>query len=475
MRQNIMNQESSVPRKNNLLWLAGIVALVYACVFLYFAFFDNGIFSEYGYPIHNGGDSSEYALLTENLLKHGTFSLDLETPEMFRTPGYSFFLMPFVALDPSFMLAIAAQIALIAASAVLIVLLGRKFLPDPLPLVAALFFVFDPASVFYTIGIWSETPFVFLSLLSAWLLFAKEKRGWGCAALAGIALGCAALIRPAGEYLIVIYALVALFSYMKMFGWQKAAAHALLIVIAAGAVVAPWYARNAEESGALGLSTTGPYTFLFYHAKYFAVKSGVAGEDFDRSVYERLGVSGSDELRSVAYSRGMMEIVKETFLADFLRYTLFHGLGSANLFLGSSIRDFTLNAPLLSESLSTLGLIGKNDVNVKELFAQDPLGAVWYSVSSEPLLTLERILRVAMLALFALGIVFLILKKRVTGLTVLAVLVVLYTAAAIGPVSQPRYRVPLEPFFYLIAAAGLLMFPWKWRSSSVKLDEPHHG
>jgi len=455
---------------NTNVFVIFVITAVYLSIFFYISLLDNGIFSDYGYPIHNGGDSSEYAFLTKNLLESGSFSLD-GSPEMFRTPGYSLFLAPFVVLDSSFLLAIAVQIALLIGSAILIRKIGEKFLPAPLPLLAALFFALDPATVFYTLGIWSEIPFVFLSLLSAYLLFVKESRGWADLALAGLALGFAALVRPAGEYMILLYAAVALFTYMKSAGFRIATTHAVLVLLVAAAVLLPWYVRNFDATGEIGLSTTGPYTFLFYHAKNFALKSGISGEEFDRNVYQRIGVAENRELRSIEYSDDMMGIVKETVLADPVRYGIYHALGSANLFLGSSIRDASINLPNVSAALSAIGLIGQNDINVKELFATDPLRAIWYSVSSEPLLTLERVFRLFTVVLFVLGMWNLFLENRVMGITVLSVLIVLYTAAAIGPVSYPRYRIPLEPFFYLIAAAGLLKLPWRIRGTSVKVPQ----
>jgi hypothetical protein len=47
--------------------------------------------------------------------------------------------------------------------------------------------------------------------------------------------------------------------------------------------------------------------------------------------------------------------------------------------------------------------------------------------------------------------------------------IVAYTALVIGPVSYPRYRIPLEPFLYLITALGLLSLPWKTKGTSVKV------
>lgn len=453
----------------NYLFVGLIVVLVYVCAFAYIALSDNGVFSNFGYPIHNGGDSSEYAQLTQNLVESGTFTLG-NVPEMFRSPGYSFFLAPFFALDNSFYLAVFAQILLVLGCALLIYEIGKKFLPEFWALICALFFALDPTTIFYSLSIFSDTLFTFLTLLAVYLLFIREKIGWGEYALAGLVLGFGALVRSAGEYLVIIFAIFALYEAVKSVSFRKAILLTLLFLVSAFAVVAPWYVRNFQESGAIGLSTTGPYTFLFYHVKDFEMrKHGVSEEAFIAEVKNRLQVSETSELRNIAYSKGMMDIVKEKIFADPINYGIYHITGSINLFLSSSLRDLTLNLPNLENALSTAGLIGKNDVNIKAFFTTDPIRAIWYSLTSEPLFTFERVLRLLGLQL-ALGvIVYAFFTRRMSTLFLLMSVIVAYTALVIGPVSYPRYRIPLEPFLYLITALGLLSLPWKTKGTSVKV------
>ena len=441
--------------------LVSIVFFVYVLSFVYVAFFDSGVFSDFGYPIHNGGDSSEYALLTQNLANYGAYSLspDFSVPEMFRTPGYSVFLAPLYAMDNSFYLAIFAQILLVLGCAFLIYEIGKKFLPEFWAILCALFFALDPTTIFYSLSIFSDTLFTFLVLLAVYLLFVREKIGWWEYALAGLVLGFGALVRSAGEYLVIIFALFALYEAVKRVSFRKAILLALLFLVSAFAVIAPWYVRNFQESGAIGLSTTGPQALLLYGVKDFEMrKHGVTEEAFTNEIKDRLKVNDMAELRSVAYSKGMMEIVKEKIFADPINYGIYHISGSINLFLSSSLRDVTLNLPKLESALSSVGLIGKNDVNIKAFFTVDPLRAIWYSITAEPLFTFERVLRLLGLQLALAVVVYAFFKRRMSTLFVLMVVIVAYTALVIGPVSYPRYRIPLEPFLYLITAFGMFCF-----------------
>lgn len=470
-----MSQGNSVQKTKHQRWwvLSLLVGAVYVCSFAYIALSDNGIFSDFGYPIHNGGDSSEYALLTQNLADYGAYSLspDFSVPEMFRSPGYSFFLAPLYALDNSFYFAIFAQILLVVGCALLIYEIGKKFLPEFWALICGLFFALDPTTIFYSLSIFSDTLFTFLTLLAVYLLFIREKIGWGEYALAGLVLGFGALVRSAGEYLVIIFAVFALYEAVKRVSFRKAILLTLLFLVSAFAVVAPWYVRNFQESGAIGLSTTGPYTFLFYHVKDFEMrKHGVSEEAFIAEVKNRLQVSETSELRNIAYSKGMMDIVKEKIFADPINYGIYHISGSINLFLSSSLRDLTLNLPNLEKALSSAGLIGKNDVNIKAFFSVDPLKAVWYSMTSEPLFTFERLLRLFGLQ-FALAVVaYAFFKRRFSTLFLLMTVIVAYTALVIGPVSYPRYRIPLEPFLYLLTALSVFCFFPKLASKDEQKD-----
>ncbi len=445
---------------------------IYLFFVTYVLLFDNGIFSNFGYPIHNGGDSSEYAILTQNLVESGAFTLGGNAPEMFRSPGYSLFLAPFYAIDHSLYLAIFVQILLVLGSAFLIYEIGKKFLPEFWAAICALFFALDPATIFYSLSIFSDLLFTFLSLLAVYLLFVRENRGWVAYGFAGLVLGFGALVRSAGEYLVIILAVFVLVEAVRRIGFRKAVFSVLLMLVTSLVVVTPWYVRNYQETKAVGLSTTGPYTFLFYHVKDFEMKKhGVSEEAFTDEIKERLNVADVAELRSIEYSKGMMEIVKEKIFADPLNYGVYHILGSINLFLSSSIRDTSLNLPKFGEALSAVGLAGGNTVNVKELLATDPARALWYGITAEPLFTFERVLRLLGL-LLAVGVtLYALVTRRFTILFLVLVTIVAYTALVIGPVSYARYRIPLEPFLYLITAYGWVSLPWKTKGTSVKVPQ----
>lgn len=449
-----MNQENSAPRGDRRA-LVLIVAGAYAVAFLYIFFFDHSIFGDRGYPIHNGGDSGEYATLAMNIAEYGTFSLTLDPPrpEMFRSPGYPLFLAPLYLLGHSFMLAIFVQALLVVGSALLIYLIGASFLQRPWPTVAALVYALDPTTIFYSLSLWSDGLFVFLILLAVYLLLVRPPGVW-VTGLAGLAVGYATLVRSAGSYLLFILAFFFLAATVQKVGFKKTVTALAVFLVACGMVLAPWYARNYHESGVVGLSTTGPYTLLMYHVRDFEIKKGVSAAEFDREVFSGLGVVDSLTLRDIRHASNMMQVVKERITADPVRYAVYHTLGSINFFLSSSIRDATINLPVLAHGLSSLGFIGGNEVSVKSLLTENPFKALRYATFAEPLLTLERLFRFIIVVLALIGVLGLLARRRMTALVALCITIIMYTALIIGPVSYPRYRMPAEPFLLLVAATG---------------------
>lgn len=439
--------------------LIGTVIIVYACAFFYISVFDTSIFSAYGYPVHNGGDSSEYALLTQNLVEHGEFTLDSAhfIPEMFRSPGYSFFLAPLYFIDHSFYLAIAVQIALVVGSALLIFAIGRKMLPSPWPTIVALAFALDPTTIFYSLSIWSDTLFIFLLLSVFYLLFILEPRIKVHVFLAGILLGFATLVRSGGEYLILVLAFFMCIDGVGRIGYTKTAASLGILLVAYSAILTPWYIRNYHYSGALGISSTGPNAILLYDVHDFLVrKTGKSNEAITAEILKALPTHDIQTLRSIKYSAPMMTLAEKYIKQYPIQYGLFHLSGSANLLLASSIRDIANNLPRLHAGLETLYLVGGNEINIKSLIVRNPLKALLYSIKGEPLLSLERVVRFLsiILAVFAIFLTFRSGGNRL--LISLSAIIVLYIALTVGPISYPRYRISAEPFLFLVTSAGIV-------------------
>jgi 4-amino-4-deoxy-L-arabinose transferase-like glycosyltransferase len=436
--------------------LISVVTVVYILASFYLAFVDSSVFIDHGYPVHGGGDSYHYALLTENLVAGHGFSVSESAPyvpDMLRSPGYSAFLVPLYVIDHTFRLAIVVQIFLVIGTALLIQAIGRKILPDRWASAVAFAYALDPTTIFYSLSIWSDTLFVFLLSAGFWLMFARTPRGWASALVPGVIMALAAYVRPAGGYLIWILAAFFVVAGISRIGWKKTLVSIIALLVAYGAVLAPWYVRNYKESGVAVLSSIGPYTLLLYDVHDFLISRGQSPESVNAEIASKLPFEG-DALRNAKYSYMMTDIAKEYIKRDPIGYATFHMFGSVNLLVSSSIRDLATNLSLLHTRLEALHLMSDNSVNVKSLIVRDPVGAVRYSLLDEPLLTLERVFRLATVFLAAVAFVLAIIRKRTRFFVLLFAIIVAYTALVIGPVSYPRYRMSAEPFLFMMAAAG---------------------
>lgn len=158
----------------------------------------------------------------------------------FWPPGYSFFLAGLYAVVG------ARQAAALAANAVLVsgaiaftYLLGRRIAREGIARLGAILFAVLAFSTKMSRDAYSEPLFTVLQLAVVWLSCVGG--GLGFAALAGVVLGLAHLVRPVAALLPV-----ALFVCQLLLGhkWRGAAARTLLMLATSCLVVAPWTVRN---------------------------------------------------------------------------------------------------------------------------------------------------------------------------------------------------------------------------------------
>ena len=170
--------------------------------------------------------------------------------------GYPAFLAGVYALaGPEPLAALAANGVLVAVTVVLSYGLARRLVGEALGRMAALAFALLATTMRMSQTEHSEP--LFMVLLYASLLLACGRRTLGRAALAGVPLGLASLVRvtalPAPALFLVIFALLGE-------TWRRAAARALVLGAAALCVVAPWTLRNARVLGHfVPVSTNGGY------------------------------------------------------------------------------------------------------------------------------------------------------------------------------------------------------------------------
>jgi hypothetical protein len=181
-------------------------------------------------------------------------------PGALQPPGYSVFAASLLAIsDRSLMAVRLAQVLLSTLTVWLVYQLGASWFGPRSGLAAAWLCALQPELIAFSHYFWSETLFVCLLLAGVALLArGSEPASRPAAALAGVALGCAALTRSS---LVALLPLLLLWlPLVQRAQWRTALARGALAACVAFATIAPWTARNwSVHDGFVLIDTNGAY------------------------------------------------------------------------------------------------------------------------------------------------------------------------------------------------------------------------
>jgi hypothetical protein len=198
---------------------------------------------------HLAPDSLGYVTLAENLGAGRGFSTATGppwTPNTFRTPGYPAFIAFVAALLPRWpvdvaVITVQSGLVLVAGVA-LLRLASRLGLDTRSRLAMSAVLALDPVAVGLCAMVLSETLFgtLFAIALLLWVTTLQDRRPL-TAFLAGVSVGCLALVRPVAAYLWAgpVFTLV-LAPGRRARRWALAG----LVVAGASCATAPWLLRN---------------------------------------------------------------------------------------------------------------------------------------------------------------------------------------------------------------------------------------
>lgn len=241
------------------------------------------------------GDQAEYGAIAENLAKGRGFAIQPEIPTPARAPGYPAFVAAvYAASGHSSRAVLVLQAALSAATCLLLLWLLRETLEDEnaARLGAGLLAVY-PVLIVYSGRLLTETLFTFLLAASMLLLARHLRRGrpWE-AALSGLVMGLAALVRP-GILLVpwLILGLMLLHGRLRAMAWLGYAAAFFMTLV-------PWTLRNQELFGIRSLCVRGPGFGLYTTGR---MTLGMSYEEASQGYYE---LTKRPEYREVTFEKG---------------------------------------------------------------------------------------------------------------------------------------------------------------------------
>jgi 4-amino-4-deoxy-L-arabinose transferase-like glycosyltransferase len=186
----------------------------------------------------------------ETFVHHGTYGFVAGVPSAYTQPLYGWFLIPVYWIFGRNWPAIGlTQIALAAATALLVLEIGRRLLPFRAAVAAAVITTLNPYLVWHDVHVNREiVDQVLAAAIVLVTLLAAERRSWRLAALDGLLCGLAIL---GNTRLVFVPVLVALYLAWRL----RALVPAVAVVVLAGAAVTPWLVRNDVQLGCWTLTT----------------------------------------------------------------------------------------------------------------------------------------------------------------------------------------------------------------------------
>jgi hypothetical protein len=426
-----------------------------------------------------GSDSMEYATLANNLLHHQVFSLDLKTPETFRSVGYPALLAGYLSRGLPFAAFPFVQMLLAVLTSFAIFLIGKNFWKTSVGFCAGVLYLFDPVTILNSLTLVTDIFYVFLVIWAFYFFFVYASGSWQMQAenayetgfraacfswaLGGLLLGLSTLVRPISMFLLFVFICLyfiktkieraKLLGRTKLFDRAKLASifvPVLLCLVCYSAVVTPWIFRNKKVSGVYGVSTVKSYNIYHYYIpEFLAFKKGISADDARKEVAKGLGVF--DE-RSLTNATKMQDRAFEFIKQKPISYVSFHLFKTIPFFISSGVETmFTAaNDALGYEAFSTV------QENMTGLLLHGKLSELLTVVRSHHAIAAEQIILCGLwlLALLSLSIGY---KRKDFFKVFLLWIVILYFTVLTGPVAYSRYRLPASPFLFLLASYAIVI------------------
>jgi 4-amino-4-deoxy-L-arabinose transferase-like glycosyltransferase len=246
-------------------------------------------------------DSGGYMALARLLIYDGNY-LEPSGQDLIWPPGYPLLIaMASLWQEPNPVAIAVLQLGMTGVLTLCLVWLGTKAAGQTAGLAAGWLYALSPNAAFWSMTVMSETFFSALLVLGvAACMSVIQGRRRTAALAAGLTLGAACLVRPAGTLLMVIWAGLLFCLLRRQQGGRSAAALALLLLSGGLAVIVPWMIRNQVARGEFVFSDVAARTFYGFNVA--SVLAEARGIDRNDAVQE-IGAGGDkwgDAIRVLA-------------------------------------------------------------------------------------------------------------------------------------------------------------------------------
>ena len=422
-------------------------------------------------PYVVSADASSWITPAESLLLHKDYVM-YDHPQyeyLFRPPIIPMFNAFFLWLggEHGIKTIILAQIVLVSVTSFLIAKTADK-IQKGAGFIAMVLFLFNPNTLSAAFLIQSETVFVFFLTFSTYaLLEYSDKHRWRDITISSLLLAIATLARPTTQYLIVLFPFACwllliivhkhtALTFQKIF--QSIVATGLAVLL-----VTPWALKLAQSEGSPTLTTAEIRSIYIYDQLLTleSYKKGISINDAIKTEVENKTLQQTKVCDSLEYNSSSrascFQEAEKRYIRQLLGYPIKEYVkpitkSFANFFFSGSSGNW--HNLLEMNNQSNLVTIATNVSNqqsftmVMEILRN--LG--FWSITITVLCLLFSVL----LKLMSLVGVYELVKRRHFAVLTVCLALIFYFFATTLFLGQSRYRVPIEPYFTVLATFGLL-------------------
>jgi hypothetical protein len=205
------------------------------------------------FPRDLGYDALAHRTYADLLIHHGHIPSPAQSQEFHTPPGFYAVAGAAEVVGQSWQVARGLNVVWVLGTAVLTVLVARELFPRDrrLQLTALVFAGLVPVVLKLAAMFHPETLSLFASTLALYLavrMLSRRSYGWKSAALLGIAIGLAQLVRTSNLWLVpIVLAGFAAAAFGGTVARRRAVSSAVVVLAATALVAGPWYVRQTVE------------------------------------------------------------------------------------------------------------------------------------------------------------------------------------------------------------------------------------
>ncbi len=397
-------------------------------------------------------DSSTYFQVVDNILHHGVFSMSTDSmpaPDNYRTPGYIFFLYPFVRFGVAPVWIAFAQSLIASVAVVIFYFIARKVFSDRVSVIAAVLYALEPftarAANLLTATALFASLFPLVPLLLVWYIKDGNRR---TLFTASVLLALCALVKPVA-YVFFPWLIVAVL--LREFSWRSLFFKGLPVLAVFFIIVFPWILRNKTVLGTWEFSSVTDYVIYDVNAQLF--QNFLGAHDLVTSGLINAGYSNT------YLSQANMVQLRESGISYIMRqpfhYALFHAALVPRLFIQDQYLDIfqkkgsNILPPGLDLYTSFIRLNIRKIFSDIAVFIQSP----WFLVYIAGKIFWISIFLLMIGSVWFLWGATLLSQKFIIAFLLLFVL---YYGFAISPVTRAGHRVPINILVFLLATSSLI-------------------